>query len=118
MVPPLIVKVPAVVPKAAALLISNVPAFKVTPPVKVLVPESNYVPELTVIAPDVVPMTPVKSSSPAPALVILKVFPPIAPPTVRVLADTATWREALRVTAPVPTLSALLPVNVKSPFQA
>ena len=35
-VPPLIVNVP--VPKAAALLISKVPALKVTPPLKVLDP--------------------------------------------------------------------------------
>ena len=54
---------------------------------------------------------------PAPALVRAKP-PPMAPPTVSVLALTVMVRAALRLMAPVPRLSELpLPVKVKSACQ-
>ena len=80
-VPASIVKVP--VPKAPALLISRVPPLKITPPLKLLLPESVNVPDETVIFPVPVPTAPLKTRVPGPTLVILCV-PPIAPPTVRV----------------------------------
>ena len=63
-VPFSIVKSP--VPKAPALLISRVPALKVTPLLKLLLPD--------------------KTSVPAPALLILSPDPEMIPPTVKVLA--------------------------------
>jgi len=86
MVPVVMVKVP--VPKAAALLMSRVPAVKVTPPVKVLAPARVRVPAETVTVPEVVPTTPLRTSVPLPALLILSVFPEIAPPSVKVFAET------------------------------
>ena len=67
-VPPEIVKVP--VPSAVALLMFNVPALNVVPPVNVFAPESVR--------------------APAPALVSEKPEPEIAPPTVSVPPDTVT----------------------------
>ena len=52
-VPPLIAKVPAVVPNAAALFIFNCPLLKVTPPVKVFVPLRIEVPVLLTKLPPV-----------------------------------------------------------------
>jgi len=86
MVPEVMVKVP--VPKAATLLISKVPAVKVTPPVKVLAPARVRVPAETVTVPEVVPTTPLSTRVPPPALLMLSVFPPIAPPKVKVFAET------------------------------
>ena len=111
------VKVPATVPKAVALLIFSVAALRVTPPVKVLVPAKVNVPAETVIAPDVVVILPLSTSVPAPALVILKVSPETFPPTVKVLALAVIVLSALKVTVPVPRLSALLPVKAKFAFQ-
>jgi len=55
---------------------------------------------------------------PLPALVRPKVDPPMAPPTVKVLLETVTVREAFMVTAPAP-MSRLpfVPRKPKSPFQ-
>jgi len=91
----LIVKVP--VPNAPALLISRVPTLKLTPPLKLLLPE--------------------RANAPAPALVILSPEPEIAPPTVKVLAETVTVGLAPSVTAPVPRFKEEDPVKVKLPFQ-
>ena len=60
---------------------------------------------------------PVRVSVPPPAFVRPKPTPPMTPPTVSVLADTVTWREALIETAPVPRFRAFEPANVKSPLQ-
>ena len=54
---------------------------------------------------------------PFPVLVRPNPLPPIAPPTVRVLALTPTVRLAFIVTAPVPRFRLLVPTKVKSPFQ-
>lgn len=96
MVPPLIVNTPA--PRAPELLRSRVPVFRVTPPSKLLLPDNE--------------------SAPAPALVMLSPEPEITPPTVRVFAFTVIVGLAFKVTAPVPKFNELLPVKVKSPFQA
>ena len=48
-VPPFMIKVPATVPKADELLMFRVPADRVTPPVKVLVPESVRIPGLVLV---------------------------------------------------------------------
>ena len=70
-VPPLIVNVPATVPRACALLIFNVPALNVTPPVKVFTPERVHIPaSCLVTVPLVVP-------------IILSMLPPCAPPKVK-----------------------------------
>ena len=90
-VPALIVNVPATVPRALELLISNVPPLKVTPLVKVLTPD--------------------KISVPDPASVRLCV-PLIIPPSVKVLAVIVTVGSELKVTAPVPKFKLELPVNV------
>jgi len=94
-VPAAIVKAP--VPKAAALLISKVPALKVTPPLKLLLPDN--------------------ASVPAPALASVSPEPEMIPPTLKVLALTVTVLEAFIATAPVPIFKLLLPVKVKLPFQ-
>src|SRR4051794_29128349 len=54
---------------------------------------------------------------PEPAFVRPNAPPPIAPPTVRVLALTVTVGLAPRVTGPVPRFRLLDPVKVKLPFQ-
>jgi len=115
MVPLVMVKVP--VPKAAALLISRVPAVNVTPPVKVLTPARVKVPAVTVTVPDVVPTTPLRTRVPEPAVVRLSPAPEIAPPTVKVLPVTVTVGEAPKVTAPVPKFKEEEPVKVKLAFQ-
>ena len=50
-VPPLMVKVPAVVPNAEALLIFNCPLLNVKPPVKVFIPLKVVVPVLLIKLP-------------------------------------------------------------------
>ena len=92
--PPLSVPLPLMAPVAPA---SRVPALTLTPPVKLLAPFSARVP--------------------APALVSENPLPLMTPPTVRVLALTVTVRLAPSATAPVPRLSALVPVKAKSPDQ-
>ena len=95
-VPTAIVKVP--VPKAPALLISKVPAFKFRPPLKLLLPVRIKVPE--------------------PAS--LKLNPPlIIPPSVKVAEPfvIVTVEFALNVTAPVPRFKLDVPVKVKLPLQ-
>ena len=94
-VPASIVKVP--VPKAPALLISSVPALKVTPPSKLLLPDNARVP--------------------APALMIPKPLPKIDPPSVKVFAVTVIVKLAFKLTSPVPMFNELLPAKVKLPFQ-
>ena len=90
-----IVKVP--VPKAPALLISKVPAAKVRPPLKLLLPDRTNVP--------------------APCLMIAWAPPPIVPPSVKVSAVTVTVADAFKVTAPVPRFKLEEPVKVKLPAQ-
>ena len=83
-VPPEIVNVP--VPNAVALLMFSWPAPNVSPPVNVFAPDNVSVP--------------------APVFVSENPEPEITPPTVRVLPETVTCRDAPRVTAPVPRFSA------------
>jgi hypothetical protein len=98
MTPPLMTKVPAVAPRAAALLMLSVPALRMTPPSKVLVPERVRVP--------------------APALVMPKVGPDTEPLTPRLLAPSVTvqvWAAPramllLIVTAPAAPLAMVMPV--------
>jgi len=91
MVPPLITKVPPTAPRAWVLLMSRVaPASKVTPPEKVLAPDRVKVPAESVIVPVVVPIMPLSTSVPAPAVMRLSPAPAMAPPTVRVLAVVVT----------------------------
>src|SRR5262249_30739877 len=114
-VPPLSVRVP--LPSALALLIFSVPPLTVRPPpALLLLPLSVSVPALTDVRPSYV-LLPAKASVPAPVLVSVNELPPIAPPTVSVLASTSTIRLAVSVTAPVPRFSAFDPRNEKSPPQ-
>ena len=96
MVPPLRVRVP--LPRALAWPMFKVPAVRVTPPSKVLLPFSV--------------------SAPAPSLVRLKVAvpSPMTPPIVRVLPTVAVTLSP-RVMAPVPRFSVFEPVKMKLPFQ-
>ena len=48
-IPPFMIKVPATVPKADELFMFRVPSDRVTPPVKVLVPESVRIPGLVLV---------------------------------------------------------------------
>ena len=112
-VPPLIVKVP--LPKAPALLISKVPALKVSPPLKVLMADSVNVPAETLTFPVLVCTALLSSNVPEPALPKLKA-PLIIPPSVNVLAVTVTVGDAPKVTAPVPRFKLDEPVKVKLPF--
>jgi len=109
------VKVP--VPKAAALLISKVPAVSVVPPVKVLAAASVNVPAETATVPVVVPTIPLRINIPAPALEILSPAPEMAPPTVKVLPEAVIVGLAPRVMAPEPMFKECVPVKVKLPFQ-
>ena len=54
---------------------------------------------------------------PAPFFVRPKLAPDIAPPTVRLPAETVMVREAFMVTLPVPRFRSFVPTKVKLPFQ-
>ena len=97
-VPPVIVKVPATVPRALALLMFNVPAVRVVPPVNVFAPESVQVPASTFVsAPLVVPR-------------ILTSVPPAAPPSVRPRVAPVIVPALLMLIIPVsPTMLLVLP---------
>ena len=86
------------VPRAPALLISKLaPESRVTPPLKLLFPD--------------------KANAPEPVMVRLSPTPVMAPPTVKVLADTVTVGLAVKVTAPLPRYKEDEPAKVKLPAQ-
>ena len=93
--PPDIVKDEAAAPNAVVLLIFNVPAESVSPPLNVFAPE--------------------RVNTPPPSLV-KEYAPPITPPSVNVPALTVTVRFAPKVTAPVPRFKSLVPLKTKSPL--
>ena len=96
-VPPLIVKVPAILPSAFTLLMFSVPALSVVPPEKVFDPDNV--------------------SAPDPSFVIEIAPPAITPPTVKLLPLTVICRLPLGVIAPLPKFKLLVPANAKSLFQ-
>ena len=124
-IPPFMMKVLRVVPKAAALLMFKIPDPKVTdlpPQPNAFATESVSVPALIIKDPPNV-LVPDRIRVPFPALVRLNA-PPITPPTVREVFVRlmplepliVIVRPAPKVTAPVPRLRDWLPVNVKSAF--
>src|SRR5262245_55814168 len=93
-----------------SVTVPPVPGEPLVPPsdalaFQVIRPALIVVPALYVLAPP-------NASVPEPALVSVIAPPPIAPLTVRVCAFTVTLRLALGVTAPVPMVRSLLPMNV------
>ena len=116
-VPPLMTNAPAAVPSADALLMFNVPAFSVTPPVKVLAPGSVSVPApafTTELAVAPLAMTPPSVSVPALA-VIVRLVPAAAP---NVLAPMPNARSCVVPAPPAKTKSPLIVIGLSMPAMA